>query len=90
MERNEITIFRLGTEKTTWAEWRVRPTIGTALKTAVLGAIAVGAVYYGKQAYEILESAMKPQYVVNGASIPEPEPTPVWQPRTDWSRKIKR
>lgn len=73
MERNPITIFKAEIRGVTIAEYRIRPTIGSVLKHLLLGAGAIGIVWGAKQASEIAHSAIKPQYVINGNSVPNYE-----------------
>lgn len=87
----EITVFKVEFGGIKWAEWRVRPNIGTAAKAALLGLGAIGVAMYGRQAVDMIDSTLRPQYVVNGqhnALLPDADPTP-WVRPTDWNRKVK-
>lgn len=90
MKDRELTVFKVEFGGTTWAEWRIRPNIGTAAKMAVLGLGALGIAWGGKEAVAWADDLLRPKYIVNGSynsPIPD-EPTP-WVRPTDWSRKVK-
>lgn len=89
MKEKDLTIFRIGTERTSFMEWTVKPTLGTALKTILVAggitAVALGA----KTAVDWMDGMMRPQFIVTYSNTLDPEPPIEWVRPTNWHPSSK-